>query len=43
MFQLEDSQFGELEWKKLKREMDQIKNQCLMETAVYGWGTNKHG
>ena len=35
--------FGETEWKGLKREMEQRRKRCLMETTLYGWGSNAFG
>ena len=35
--------FGEIEWKRLKREMEQMRKPCLLETVLYGWGSNTFG
>ena len=28
---------------KLNKEIDKVRNECMEECALFGWGNNKHG
>ena len=38
-----DCDYGDNEWKKMIREIQQMRKRCLLETVLYGFGSNNFG